>query len=108
MRPTRPKPMAPMPTRSLAPRTRFQDAADRAAAVPVLRKLRRVRPCGLCFTCWFEGLFMFKRGAYGLEGKWLRHPPRPVLRKEPVMRRAALFRPLADDCRRHANRLNEQ
>src|SRR6266487_5469541 len=34
--------MTPMPTRWLAPRTRFQDAAVKAAAVPALIKLRRV------------------------------------------------------------------
>src|SRR5881396_880974 len=43
MRPTNPKPITPMPTRSLAPMTRFQEAAVKAAAaVPLLIKLRRV------------------------------------------------------------------
>src|SRR5438552_13826902 len=58
MRPTNPKPITPMPTRSLAPRTRFQDAAVNAAAAdPLLMKLRRVNSClGCCdVACndWF-------------------------------------------------------
>src|SRR6266513_2704308 len=56
MRPTRPKPITPIPTRSLAPRTRFHDAAVRAAAVPALMKRRRVRPCG--FPGSFEVVFI--------------------------------------------------
>src|SRR5438552_3866088 len=63
MRPTRPKPMTPMPTRSLAPTTRFQEEAPRAAAaVPALIKVRRVSSfCGFGVDARVGG-FISRRG----------------------------------------------
>src|SRR5438132_4360044 len=63
MRATRPKPMTPMPTRSLAPTTRFQEAAPRAAAaVPALIKVRRVSSfCGFGVDARVGG-FISRRG----------------------------------------------
>src|SRR5438045_8217657 len=51
--------MTPTPIRSLAPRTRSQDAAvNDAAAVPARMKLRRVRPCVLNLSL-FAAIFIY-------------------------------------------------
>src|SRR5207247_5509861 len=42
-----------------APKTRLQEAADNAAAVPALRKCRRVRPCPFWFPRSVVLVFIF-------------------------------------------------